>query len=1039
MTSAENTSENSKINYKETLLLPETTFKMKAGAATREPEIEQFWDDQQIYFKAQEQRKASGAEKFILHDGPPYLSSDKIHIGTALNKILKDIVTRYQYQRGHYAPYVPGYDGHGLPIENAVVKSIKGGRKAISDVELRQKCRDFGAKNLKGQETNFKRLGVWGDWEHPYITTDPKFEATQIKAFYEMHKKDYVYKGLKPVYWCSHCETALADAEVEYDNHTSDSIYVKFAIDNSSLKPGQEMLKDASVVIWTTTPWTIPANLALSVHPEYEYEVFEEKISGQKYLVASELKEQVIECLVKELAKIGKQLEPTLEGASGKVTASNEAPNKGMKLLNIQAAMMSMIKPLNESTFPTLAKIKGKDLEFLNAHHPFINDRVVPILTGRHVTLEAGTGVVHTAPGHGMEDYVICQQYDNGPLKNNPIGIVSPVDAKGVFTDKAQEPRLIGQHYSKGNEIVIEILKEKGALLGHRKIDHSYPHCWRCHQPVIYRATEQWFISIDKIRNEALGEIKQAKWIPERGEARIASMVEGRGDWCISRQRVWGVPIPVFYCKACDKPLINEKTTEDLYDLFCKESSDAWWAKSAAELLSDDTTCACGSKEFTKETDIMDVWFDSGITHTAVVEARKDELGEIPVELYLEGSDQHRGWFQSSLLTSVMLHQKAPFKSVLTHGFVLDGNGRKMSKSLGNVIDPNKIMNQYGADVLRLWVASVDYSVDVRIGDEIIKQLVEVYKKVRNTMRFMLGNLAGFDPDSHTEPYENLSDLDKYTLHRMQEVVSKLTEAFDHYQFHHYYQVLQNFCVTELSSLYFDVAKDVLYCDPENAPRRRAMQTVLYEVFTTMLPMLVPVAPHLAEDIWSHLQEEQKPNYGFDMPPVSITMAPWPELNQKYYKYDEREQFEAILALKYDVNRSMERFKEISYNLTSASDKKIEQLTEIVATIGAVVQNGLEPINRIDMNKTDLEMLFLCSEVNLNFEEDLDLSGYFGHYGNNSLVGEQYSIKCSVSSYSKCERCWNYRESVGTFADHPDICERCHGAVSEMPREAPVT
>ncbi len=1026
MTHESSSSETPKINYKETLLLPQTTFKMKAGAATREPEIEQFWDDEAIYFKAQEQRKASGAEKFVLHDGPPYLSSDKIHIGTALNKILKDIVTRYQYQRGHYAPYVPGYDGHGLPIENAVVKSIKGGRKAISEVELRQKCRDFGAKNLKGQETNFKRLGVWGDWEHPYITTDPQFEATQIKAFYEMHQKGFVYKGLKPVYWCSHCETALADAEVEYDNHTSDSVYVKFEINyehmqeylsSSKLNP---LFKGASLVIWTTTPWTLPANLALSLNEMFSYVLI--NTDKGKLILATDL------------------LQDFLESTS--------------------------VKQIGE----VLHRWSGNQLEECQVKHPFI-ERSVPILYGRHVTLEAGTGVVHTAPGHGMEDYVICQQYDhqnsldrsnsnfefdnpNSSSFDNFIGIVSPVDAKGVFTEEAQEPRLIGQHYSKAGEIVIEILKEKDALLGHQKIEHSYPHCWRCHKPVIYRATEQWFISIDKIRNDALDQIKQVKWIPERGEARISSMVEGRGDWCISRQRVWGVPIPVFYCKACDKPLINEDTTQRLYELFCKESSDAWWAKSANELLADDTTCDCGAQEFSKETDIMDVWFDSGITHTAVVEDRKEEFGEwperpdpknpdltlpkrpaLPVELYLEGSDQHRGWFQSSLLTSVMLNEKAPFKSVLTHGFVLDGNGRKMSKSLGNVIDPNKIINQYGADVLRLWVASVDYSVDMRIGDEIIKQLVEVYKKVRNTMRFMLGNLAGFDPAEHTVAYEKLSDLDKYTLHRMQEVVAKLTDAFDNYQFHHYYQVLQNFCVTELSSLYFDVAKDVLYCDPENSERRRAMQTVLYEVFTTMLPMLIPVAPHLAEDIWQNTPENQKPSYGFDAPPVSITMAPWPEI-KKSYSCEEAfvERFELVRDARLASLLAIEQLRKAG---------KLKNSLEAELEIRCLKEKAVEALKHYD--DAFLTVLFIVSKLIIKADAGgkISLTEVESHpeagQAGASTGNFNYDVTASLTARKKCERCWNYRKSVGTFAEQPTICERCHGAVSEIPQEAPVT
>ncbi len=964
------TAENKK-NYKETLNLPKTTFPMKAGAAMREPEIEARWKDLSIYEKAMANRDKT--KKFVLHDGPPYLSSDKIHIGTALNKILKDIVTRYKYQRGYYSPYVPGYDGHGLPIENKVVQSIKGGRKAISAVDLRKKCREFGLKSLKGQEENFKRLGIWGNWENPYVTTDAEFEAIQVKLFWEMYRKGYVYKGLKPVYWSPASETALADAEVEYEDHESHSIYVKFAINSLAMAKLEleeaQLLQEASVVIWTTTPWTTPANLAHSVHPNFTYVVIKHPKWG-KLLLAKDL-----------------------------LGAFSNAVDLG--------------------DYELMGELQGERLEFISTQHPFI-DRSSRILLGDHVTLDAGTGIVHTAPGHGMEDYQVCQQYDRDVFKDSPIGILSPLNDQGVYTDAVVEPRLIGQFYEKANEIVLELLREKNALLGHSKFTHSYPHDWRTHTPVIYRATEQWFVSVDKFRQQSLDAIKEVSWIPERGEKRISSMVENRSDWCISRQRVWGVPIPVFYDKATGESIINEAIINHLYAQFKVHTTDLWWEKSAEELLAglDEKTCQelnLDNRTLTKEMDIMDVWFDSGVTHTAVVDARKEELGELPAELYLEGSDQHRGWFQSSLLTSMMVNEKAPYKSVLTHGFVMDGDGRKMSKSLGNVVDPNKIINQYGADVLRLWVASVDYSVDVRIGDEIVRQLVEVYKKIRNTVRYLTGNLADFDPKTNAVDYADLSDLDKYILHRLQEVVQTLTEAFDRYEFHKYYQVLQNFCVVELSSLYFDVAKDILYCDPVDGKRRRGMQTVLFELLTTLTPMLVPVLPHMADDIWQHLPEEQKPNYGFDALPESVTLAPWPQINQSFLDHDL--DFKIInneLDFKAHVNISLELARKAGV-VKSASD------SEVI-------------LNALPFENCDLEMLrqfLVVSEVKI-------VDDYQGSESQENTFGGSYNdIKYHVrlSSEQKCERCWNYRESVGTIADAPAICSRCDDAVKASQKQ----
>ena len=687
--------ESTKKEYKNTLNLPQTTLAMRANATVRELEIQKFWEENNIYEKMIAERDKTNS--FVLHDGPPYLSSEKIHVGTAMNKILKDILIKYKSQRGFYAPYVPGYDGHGLPIENAVVKNIKGGRHAISEVELRAKCREFAHKNLKGQESEFKRLGVLGNWENPYLTIDPEYEAEQVRVFGEMYKKGYIEKGLKPVYWCAACETALAEAEVEYADHTSTSIYVRFKFDDESVKKISSILnnangnKDVYAIIWTTTPWTIPSNMAISMHPRFEYTFFEYK--NDVYVAAQEL-----------LASFLKDVE------------------------------------WDEADIKVLGTCVGQDLELLATKHPLV-DRKSPIILGEHVTLDAGTGSVHTAPGHGLEDYEVGCKYN--------IDVFSPLDGSGIWTETVGIPELVGVPYYKGNSMVIEMLQNCGALLQQQDIQHSYPHCWRCKKPVIYRATPQWFVKVDKFRDKALEAIHGVKWIPASGENRIGNMVESRTDWCISRQRAWGVPIPIFYCEDCGEVICDDRTIENVARIFEEESSDAWVKYSAEELLPEGYVCPkCGKKHFKKEKDIMDVWFDSGVSWRAVVEKRSEELGHTPVDMYLEGSDQHRGWFQSSLLTSIATQGKAPYKQVLTHGFVFGEDGRKMSKSLGNYIRPDDIIKNYGADILRLWAASVDYRNDIKIGNNIVGQLTEIFKKTRNTARFLIGNLFDFDPNS---------------------------------------------------------------------------------------------------------------------------------------------------------------------------------------------------------------------------------------------------------------------------------------------------
>jgi len=939
--------EKEKVEYKDTLNLPQTTLAMRANAAIRELEIQKIWEENNVYEKSIEQRNKTNA--FILHDGPPYLSSDKIHIGTALNKILKDILIKYKSQAGFYAPYIPGYDGHGLPIENAVVKKIKGGREAITPVELREKCREFAHKNLKGQESEFRRLGVLGDWEHPYLTINPEFEAEQIRVFGQMYKNGYVEKGLKPVYWCASCETALAEAEVEYADHTSTSIFVRFKFDEEDKKKaftaaGVDSEKDLYAVIWTTTPWTIPSNLAISLHPRLEYTFFEK--GGDIYFAAQEL------------------LGSFLQGVGWE-----------------------------ESDIKVLGSTKGQDLELLNTQHPLYN-RKSPIILGEHVTTEAGTGAVHTAPGHGLEDYEVGVKYK--------LDVLSPLDAKGVWTDEVSD--LKGIPYYKGNAVVIEKLEEAGALLAKSDISHSYPHCWRCKHPVIYRATPQWFVKVDKFRQETLEEIKKVKWIPTSGENRITNMVEGRSDWCISRQRAWGVPIPVFYCKDCGEVIVTDEIIKHVADLFDKESSDAWVKYSEKELLPNNFKCpACKSENLQKEKDIMDVWFDSGVTWKTVVEKRHKELGHIPVDMYLEGSDQHRGWFQSSLLTAMATEGHAPYKQVLTHGFVLDGDGRKMSKSLGNVVAPQEIIKIYGADVLRLWAASVDYRNDIKIGENAIKQLVEIFKKTRNTTRFLLGNLYDFNPETDYVHYNELKNLDKFALHKLNQLVKQVTEAFENYEFYKYFQHLQNFAAVDLSSFYLDIVKDRLYTAGKKSLSRRACQTVLFEISQALVRILTPVMPHQAEDIWLNVEACQK--QGIE----SILLTDWPKVNPRWENAPLEDEFATILKTREIVSKAIEPLR---------AEKQVGSSLEVAVYIKA--SEAAQSI--LKNNEDELCNIFITSQAVLSNEKPQDVL--------NEYTEDDFTVWVTKSHGEKCERCWKYR-TLGEHTGHETICSECVDAISE--------
>ena len=943
--------ESTKTEYKNTLNLPQTTLAMRANATVRELEIQKFWEENNIYEKMVGERDKENA--FVLHDGPPYLSSEKIHVGTALNKILKDILIKYKSQRGFYAPYVPGYDGHGLPIENAVVKNIKGGRHSISETELRARCRDFAHKNLKGQEKEFKRLGVLGNWEHPYLTIDPEYEAEQIRVFGEMFKKGYIEKGMKPVYWCASCETALAEAEVEYADHTSTSIYVRFKFDEDGTKKIAQMIDlpgdNVYAVIWTTTPWTIPSNMAISMHPRFEYTFF--------------------------------------EGAN-----TDKAPLKGDVYVVATELLSAFLKDVEweESDIKVLGSCKGQYLELLNTKHPLVN-RKSPIILGEHVTLDAGTGSVHTAPGHGLEDYEVGCKYG--------IEVFSPLDGQGIWTDTVGIPELAGVPYYKGNAMVIEMLEKCGALLKQQDIQHSYPHCWRCKKPVIYRATPQWFVKVDKFRDIALDAVHNVKWIPASGENRIGNMVESRTDWCISRQRAWGVPIPIFYCEDCGEVICTEETIENVAKMFEKESSDAWVKYSAEELLPKGFVCPkCGKNHFKKEKDIMDVWFDSGISWRAVVEKRADELGHTPVDMYLEGSDQHRGWFQSSLLTSVATQGKAPYKQVLTHGFVFGEDGRKMSKSLGNYIRPDDIIKNYGADILRLWAASVDYRNDIKIGNNIIGQLTEIFKKTRNTARFLIGNLFDFDPSVDYVKYEDLKNIDKFALHKLNKLIADVTEAFENYEFYKYFQCLQNFAAVDLSSFYLDIVKDRLYTAGKKSLSRRACQTVLFENLMALVRILAPVMPHQAEDIWQNVPEVQRGGL------ISILLSDWPVLNEKWNNPELEEDFTKILKSREVVSRAIEPLR---------ADKKVGSSLEVAVWIKA------EDSEVLKANEIDLADIYIVSQAHLTDSKPENIL--------NEHNEEGYTVWVVKAQGEKCTRCWKYRE-----LNEDGICADCLNAIKDL-------
>ena len=929
------------MDYNKTLNLPVTDFPMRAGLPKREPEMLEHWEQSRLYDKLME--KNEGKPLYVLHDGPPYANGD-IHIGTAMNKIIKDIIVRYHNIGGYKSPYVPGFDTHGLPIElKARAKAGVENAAVMSPVELRAICKEFALSYLDGQRNQFKRLGVLGEWDHPYITLDPAFEARQIEIFGEMATKGYIYKGLKPVYWCPECQTALAEAEIEYAEDPCYSVYVKFPVsDDKGLFTAKGIdVANTYFVIWTTTTWTLPANVAICLGPDFTYHVI--RCGNENYVMADGLYETAL--------------------ADAKIT-----------------------------DYEILASFKGSDLEYMKAHHPFL-DRESLVIVGDHVTLESGTGCVHTAPGHGVEDFVVCKNYPEIP-------IVVPVDNKGYMTEEAG-PICAGMTTDEASKAIAIHMDKTGSLLAMKKLIHQYPHCWRCKKPVLFRATEQWFCSVESIKDQAIEEIKKVKWTPAWGEERMISMVRERSDWCISRQRLWGVPIPIFYCEDCGEPIIDKDFIHAVAELFRKEGSDAWYTHEAAEILPEGATCPhCGGHHFRKESDIMDVWFDSGSSHAAVLNDR-DYL-TWPADLYMEGGDQYRGWFQSSLLTAVAWRGKAPYKGVLTHGWTVDGEGRKMSKSLGNVIAPSEVVNQYGADILRLWVASLDYRVDVRLSQDILKQLSESYRKIRNTARFILGNLHGFDPNKNAVPTDALEDIDRWALMRLDELTAQVRRAYEAFEFHDALHRMHNFCVVDMSNFYLDVIKDRLYVEKEDSATRRAAQTTIYTILDTLTRLLAPILAFTSEEIWSYLPHKT----GDDPESVMFNEIP----SQPHIARDDAfmDKWDRIHALREDVQKALE---------IARTAKLIGGSLDAKVTLFAT-GDQLAFIRSI---KEMLPAILIVSA--LEIAED----------GTGDYTGEVEGVSITVAHADghKCGRCWSFSDTVGTDAEHPELCARCAASLHE--------
>jgi len=927
------------MDYKATLNLPQTDFSMKANLSAREPETLARWEEMGLYGKLRQARQ--GRDLFILHDGPPY-ANGHIHIGHALNKILKDMIVRYKTLRGYDAPYIPGWDCHGLPVEHQLFKDLKKNKDQIDRVAFRMMAYDYAMKYVAIQKEEFKRLGIIGDWEHPYLTLDRKYEEMILRSFGRLVEEGYIYRGLKPVHWCFRCETALAEAEVEYEDHESDSVYVKFTLKDEEHARRLNIPFDAknppSICIWTTTPWTLIANVAVAVHPDLDY-ILVDFGSGEQMIVARDL----FESSLKE--KFSSAGEPRI-----------------------------------------LKRFRGKELEGLVYWHPF-GLREGRVVLADYVSREDGTGCVHTAPGHGQEDFMTGQKYQ--------LDVVMPVDERGRFLPDVAD--FAGQRVFDANAGIIQKLSELGHLKLASKIAHSYPHCWRCKQPVIFRATQQWFLKIDHkgLRQNLLGAIRdQVAWVPASGRERISAMVENRPDWCLSRQRYWGVPIPAVVCRACHRHILDARLIEKLVVRVAAEGTDAWFKSDITEFLPQDLRCTCGSSDFDKSTDILDVWFDSGVSHQAVL---KDVPGlKLPADLYLEGSDQHRGWFQASLIPSEAIDHRPPFKAVLTHGFVVDAQGRKMSKSLGNVISPQEIIKDFGADILRLWVLSSDYNEDVRISKEILNFTADAYRKIRNTARFILGNLNDFDPDADRLPCQELTDIDRWALWRLSQLTADVTQDYDNYRFYHVFQKLFAFCNEEMSSVYLDILKDRLYTAGKRSKERRSAQTVIYDILDSLNRMLAPVLPFTAEEIYRSMRHRKGEAV------ESVHLSFWPVLNDKGKDTGSHEDIDKILEIRPDVLKSMEEER---------AKGKIGSSLEAKIVLTLKDKQASEVFFRFAQQ---LRYFFIVSCVELKVD---------------AALGVPFSISVVHAEGKKCSRCWNYAQDIDVDPSYPGICGRCVQAI----------
>ncbi len=922
------------MDYNKTIRLPQTDFPMRAGLPAREPDMLKRWEQMDLYHEML--KKNEGHPRFSLHDGPPFSNGD-IHMGHALNKSVKDFIVRSYAMRGYYTPYIPGWDNHGMPIESAIIKANKLNRKAMGVPEFRSACHDFAQRFIDRQMAGFKRLGVLGDWEHPYKTMNPGFEAEEVKVFGAMYKKGYIYKGLKPVYWCPSDETALAEAEIEYQDDPCTTVYVKFKMhDDLGKLPGVDQSR-LYFIIWTTTIWTLPGNLAIALHPRESYALIR-AAGGETYIVAEALAEKVM--------KVG-----------------------------------------GVDQYEILATYPGAFFENMLADHPFL-DKTSRLVNAEYVTMDSGTGCVHTAPGFGADDYQTCLRYG--------MEMVVPVDDRGRHTDYAG--KYAGLSTEASNPVILEDMRQSGALFASEQIVHSYPHCWRCKKPIIFRATPQWFCSVDAFKDEAVSACDGVRWLPAWGKERMIAMIRERADWCISRQRRWGLPIPVFYCEACKKPVCDDTTIDAVSRLFGQHGSNAWYERSAAEILPEGYRCPhCGGTHFYKEEDTLDGWFDSGSTHFA---SMKKDQGFWPADLYIEGADQYRGWFQSSLLTAIGSTgaAQAPFKQCLTHGWTVDGEGRAMHKSLGNGVDPAEIIKKYGSDLVRLWAGSSDYRVDVRCSDAIFKQLCQNYLKFRNTARYCLGNLAGFDADHLVAP-EQMLPLDRWAMTRLNALIERCMSAYDDYEFHVVSHAISDCCVIELSSFYLDVIKDRLYCDEADGLPRRSAQTALYLILDTMTKLFAPILAFTCDEIWQAMPHRA----GDD--PRNVVLN---QMNAPFTDYAlddaQMDQFAQLLTVRAQVNGALEQAR---------ADKKIGKSLEarVVLTVPQ------EYAFLAQMDAAALADLLIVSQVD-------------------ATVGDALNIVVEPAQGEKCARCWKVLPALSGSAVHPTLCRRCAQAVANLIPEA---